>query len=202
MVHLLEAKGVLVFGLAEDCRELDAFAFWRAGRPFVLLNTMKSAEHGRFDSAHELGHLVLHRHTRETSKQHEEEAHRFAAAFLLPQKAMYATGLSHARLSDVLTLKRAWNVSATAFVRRLHDVDLLSSHHYRALMIELSKRGYRSKEPNGGQRESSRLLLTVISTMRSEGIPLREIAQQLTLGERDLQEMILGLAPVVVADAS
>jgi len=51
-----------VCSLAEQCREVDAFSLWRHGSPFVFLNTQKTPEHSRFDVAHELGHLVLHRH--------------------------------------------------------------------------------------------------------------------------------------------
>jgi len=55
MVHLLESKGVRVYSLAENSVEVDAFALWHSKTPFVFLNTLKSAEHGRFDAAHELG---------------------------------------------------------------------------------------------------------------------------------------------------
>lgn len=41
--------------------EIDAFSLWRDDRPYIFLNTSKSAERSRFDAAHELGHLVLHR---------------------------------------------------------------------------------------------------------------------------------------------
>jgi hypothetical protein len=59
---LLEARGIRVFSLTEPCFELNAFSHWVAVTPFVFLNTMKTAESSRFDAAHELGHLVLHRH--------------------------------------------------------------------------------------------------------------------------------------------
>jgi Zn-dependent peptidase ImmA (M78 family) len=76
-IHLLESKGVRVFSLAEECLEVDAFSMWCQGRPFVFLNTMKSAEHSRFDVAHELGHLVLHKNggtgARSTTCCQEEE---------------------------------------------------------------------------------------------------------------------------------
>lgn len=62
MVHLLEAKGVRVFSLTERSRRIDAYSLWLEGIPFVFLNTMKTAEHGRTDAAHELGHLLMHRH--------------------------------------------------------------------------------------------------------------------------------------------
>jgi Zn-dependent peptidase ImmA (M78 family) len=121
---------------------------------------------------------VLRRHARRTTKEHEDEAQRFSAAFLLPPRAMLATGLSHPRLADILALKWAWQVAATMLVRRLHDVGLLSPYHYRTLMIELSKRGYRSAEPDGVPRETSRLLATVIRAMRSEGVAVPDIARQ------------------------
>jgi Zn-dependent peptidase ImmA (M78 family) len=198
MVHLLESKGVMVFSLAEDCRELDAFAFWRYGRPFVMLNTMKSAERGRFDAAHELGHLVLHREVGQTAKEHEEEANAFASAFLLPRQAMLATGLRHASLAQVLTVKRGWRVAATALTRRLHDVGMLTDWHYRSLMIELSKLGYRSGEPDGVEREGSQLLTGVLEALRAEGLRLPQIADELALRPDELSEMLFGLAPVLM----
>lgn len=85
MVHLLEAHGVRVFSLSRDCPEMDAFSFWDRGVPFVLLNTEKTAERGRFDAAHELRHLVLHGEEQVPhGPQAEGEAHRFAAALLMP----------------------------------------------------------------------------------------------------------------------
>ncbi len=61
MVHLLEAHGVRVFSLPEHLSDVDAFSFWWQGTPFVLLNTRKSAEPGRFDADHEQVIAVKHR---------------------------------------------------------------------------------------------------------------------------------------------
>lgn len=36
MVALLESKGVRVFSLAEDCREIDAYSFWQGETPLVF----------------------------------------------------------------------------------------------------------------------------------------------------------------------
>ena len=89
MVHLLEAHGVRVFSLVEDCDEVDAFSVWTNGVPFVFLNTRKTAERSRWDAAHELGHLILHRHTH-YSRQLEIEANEFATNFLMPQSGFIA----------------------------------------------------------------------------------------------------------------
>ena len=126
LIHLLESHGVLCFALAEDCRELDAFSFWQLERPFVTLNTIKSGERGRWDAAHELGHLVLHRYEMTMGGQHELEADIFAQSFLLPPKAILASGLYQSSLHRVLEHKLAWQVSAIAFTRCLHGHNLLS----------------------------------------------------------------------------
>lgn len=198
MVHLLESKGVLVFALAEDCRELDAFSFWRWGRPFVMLNTMKSAERGRLDSAHELAHLVLHRHVREVVNEHEDEAQAFGAAFLLPRSSVLASGARGASLGRVLDEKKVWRVAATAYTRRLHQLGLLSDWQYRSLMIELTKRGYRSGEPDGLQRESSQLMQMMLGELRKDRIGLPRVAQELGMSNDDIRSLILGLAPISV----
>jgi len=41
---------------------------------------MKIAERSRFDAAHELGHLILHRHTGSAHPRAESEADAFASA--------------------------------------------------------------------------------------------------------------------------
>lgn len=44
MTSLLEAKGVRVFSLSEDNKNVDAFSCWRGVTPYMFLNTFKSAE--------------------------------------------------------------------------------------------------------------------------------------------------------------
>ena len=42
MIKLLESKGVRVFSLAENTKNVDAFSCWRNGTPYVFLNTFRS----------------------------------------------------------------------------------------------------------------------------------------------------------------
>lgn len=83
MVKLLETKGVRVFSLAENTRNVDAFSCWRNDEPYIFLNTFKSTERSRFDAAHELGHLVLHKHGgARQGRSAEHEAHLFCGLIL------------------------------------------------------------------------------------------------------------------------
>src|SRR3546814_14362097 len=112
---------------------------WRRDRPFVFLNTLKSAEHGRFDAAHELGHLVLHRHAAPNGQQAEQDANAFASALLMPPASVRAHAPRFATIDNLMRLKTVWGVSLAAMIYRLHKLDLLSDWHYRHLYIARSE---------------------------------------------------------------
>lgn len=180
LVHLLESNGVKVFSLAENCVEVDAFSFWMDEKPFVLLNTMNTPERSRFDAAHELGHLVLHKHSSNNGRLAEQDADRFASAFLMPERSILASIPRMPKLDHLILLKKNWKVSLAALVRRTFDVGLSTEWHYRQLSIELNRRGYRTGEPQGmPEREKSLILEKVFSTLRTQGIKRTEILEQL-----------------------
>lgn len=195
MVHLLEAKGVRVFSLVENTYDVDACSFWINRRPFVFLNTKKSVERSRFDAAHELGHLVLHRHGTSRGKEAEFEANRFASAFLMPEGSVLSRINSFITLDHIIHLKPFWLVSAAALVRRLKDLNLISEWQYRTLTIELSKNGYMKTEPNPiNERETSKLLPMVFKALREEGITKHEIASSLSIDPSEIDSLIFNLS--------
>lgn len=193
LVHLLEAHGARVFSLAESSREVDAFSFWRDGTPFIFLNTTKSGERGRTDAAHELGHLVMHRHGPPRGRDAEREANIFASAFLMPRSSVIASKPRSINLSTLDSLKSKWGVSAVALNYRLHALGLTSDWHYRSLCIELSKRGYRTTEPNGIEREASQLLQKVFHDLRLDGVTLDDVAGELHISPEELRGLVFGL---------
>lgn len=197
MIHLLESRGVLVFSLAQDCHELDAFSFWSVGRPIVLLNTMKTPERSRIDAAHELFHLVAHKE--ETGKQEEEDADTFAGALLMPKNDLRKHIPRVLGLNQLIIEKQRWGVSLAALVYRLHKVFIATEWQYRTLFMELSKRGYRSVEPNSIAREGSALLSKVFEALRFQGITPKRVAAELGLSSAQLQEFLLGLGAALLA---
>jgi Zn-dependent peptidase ImmA (M78 family)/DNA-binding XRE family transcriptional regulator len=199
MVHLLEANGVRVFSLAERCAEVDAYSFWKAGTPFVFLNTMKSSEHSRFDAAHELGHLVLHAHGEPQGREAEQQANAFAAAFLMPRASVVAYAPNMPTIETLIRLKAFWNVSVAALARRLHDLELLTDWHYRTLSIEIAQRGFRKNEPNEGSRETSQVLHKVFAALRDEGVTKADVARELRIPHMDLDSLIFGLVMTPVS---
>ena len=199
MVHLLESKGVRVFSLSLDATEVDAFSMWRQSTPFVFLNTKKSAEHSRFDSAHELGHLVLHRHGSPQGREAEHQANTFASAFLMPKASVLAHAPRLASIDHLIKLKKIWSVSLAALTYRLHSVGVLSHWHYQSLYIELSTRGYRKSEPDEGPREASQMLQKVFTALREESVSKGDIASELCVAPDELDQLVFGLALTGVA---
>jgi Zn-dependent peptidase ImmA (M78 family)/transcriptional regulator with XRE-family HTH domain len=199
MIHLLENAGVRVFSLAEQCRQVDAFSlWWRAAKPFVFLNTIKSAEHSRFDAAHELGHLVMHTGGTHGGRDAELEADAFASAFLMPRSSVLAEAPRFASLNGLVSLKKTWGVSVAALNRRLRDVGKLTEWHYRSLCIQIAKDGYRSTEPNGIEPERSQILEKVLCALREDSMGVTDIARDLHLLPGDVEELLFGLATVSV----
>ncbi|WP_336323301.1 helix-turn-helix domain-containing protein [Streptomyces lavendofoliae] len=195
MVHLLEAHGVRVFSLPPEYADVDAFAMWREGTPFVFLNTLKTPERGRFDAAHELGHLVLHGEDRSLAgPQAEQEANAFASAFLMPRRSVLEHMPKAPLVQQIIQGKRIWKVAALALTYRLHDLGMLSDWHYRRTCIELGKLGYRMSEPSGmAGRERSQLLDKVFTAMKSKGMTLQHVARELHVSPDELSSWVFGL---------
>lgn len=193
MIHLLESKGVRVFSLALDAREVDAYSMWKGGTPFVFLNTYKSSEHSRFDAAHELGHLVLHKHGPPQGREAEREANMFASAFLMPRGSVLAHRPSFATYPVIVKLKKVWVTSVSAVAYRLHELGMISDWQYRGLCIEIAKRG-RDIEPDTAPRETSQILQKAFSLLYEEGFTRTKIAQALSLPAAELEQLLFGLA--------
>lgn len=192
MIRLLETKGVRVFSLAEDTKNVDAFSFWRDGEPFVFLNTFKSAERSRFDAAHELGHLVLHAHGGPGGRQAETEANRFASAFLMPSsdvrsKLPYVVGTD-----QIVSLKRRWGVSAVALAYRLQKMGRITEWQY----VQVSRQ-YRTEEPNGMDRERSAVWEMVLRELWQDGMSRAHLAEAVAIPEDELQSLLFGLTESV-----
>ncbi len=198
LIHLLESRGIRVYSLAIEAKEVDAFSVWYNAKPFVFLNTFKSAEHSRFDAAHELGHLVRDRHSMLHGETHspemEREANAFASAFLMPRDSVIAHKPRFPSLGQLIELKRVWGVSLAALAYRMNQLTLLTEWTYRNLCIQIAKHGYRTSEPNPIRPESSQMLAKVFDALRSEGILRSDIAKQLAVHPDDLDNLTFQLA--------
>lgn len=194
----MESKGVKVFSLAENNKEVDAYSFWKGGTPFIFINTIKSSEHNRFDCGHELAHLAIHAHASPHGREAEQQADQFASAFLMPQNAIRSMAPSFANLGNLMKLKSYWGVSLSALIRRLKDLGLVSEWHYRSLNIDLARRGYHINEPQSMPRETSQVLSKVFDNLLREGITKHDIARDLKVLPGEIEGLVFRLATISI----
>jgi Zn-dependent peptidase ImmA (M78 family)/DNA-binding XRE family transcriptional regulator len=197
MIHLLESKGIRVFSLAEEAREVDAFCTWYNCRPFVFLNTMKSAERSRFDAAHELGHLVRDVYSMQHGAAHgfemERQADAFASAFLMPRESVIANRPPVFTIKYLMKLKHYWGVSLAALAYRYNALAQVTEWNYRNLCIEMAKNGFRTNEPEPMERESSQLLTKVLDVLQSHKLGRAEIAKNLCISVDEINALTFKL---------
>lgn len=192
-IKLLEAKGIRVFSLAENTKNIDAFSCWRNDEPYIFLNTFKTTERSRFDAAHELGHLVLHKHggSNQGTKA-EEQANAFASSFLMPRADVLAQISKIFTLDQIISAKKRWGVSAAALVYRLHKIGIISVWQNRTFNIQI-RQNHGNVEPNGMPREISILWKMVLDDLWKSGMTRNHIAEDLGLPQEELENLLFGL---------
>lgn len=154
VVALLETNGVIITRFEFGRSDIDAFSAWVGGRPYVVLGSDKGAAcRSRFDAAHELGHIIMHRgiaqedmDDAETRRRIEWEANVFAGAFLLPRVPLLSEFYS-TRMRHLQGLKARWKVSMQAIAHRAKDIGLLDEEQYILFRKQVSKMGIGQKEP-------------------------------------------------------
>lgn len=170
LTELLEHNGIFVFIVDDTDLKTDAYSRIINGYPIIVLNKSKgTAVRWRFSLAHELGHLLLHRSLSETdftlrSKELEDEANLFAEYFLMPvegfKKSIIATKLEY-----FIPLKKEWGVSVAAMLYHCNRIGIVDSHKTKSLQIQMSKLGWKKKEPldDAFEFEQPKLLESIIS---------------------------------------
>jgi Zn-dependent peptidase ImmA (M78 family) len=204
LVQLSEAHGVRVLSLPADADTVDAFSLWVDDAPYVFLSTRKSAERSRFDLAHEIGHLVMHSRTPLKTSQAEvpsgldleRQADAFASSLLMPRRTLLAHSGREPSVPQILQLRDYFRVSAMAMTRRLYEVGRLTDWGYRQNCVALSQRGFRSGEPNGIQRERSRVFATVFPALRKRGQTIPSACRELGILTEELHELTFGQVAV------
>lgn len=208
---LLENRGAVVSLSDFGSEDLDAFS--ESGRkdfePFVSLSADKTiAARANFTAAHELGHLLLHRNIPENvanraaeHKMMEDQANRFADAFLLPASTFTAQ-VRHPSLERFRALKGTWRVSIGAMIMRSKSLSLIDDDHYRRLWIGYSKRGWKHGEPLDDELSNNgpRVLRRAFELIVKERIVSREhIRASLPYASSDI-ESLCGLEPGYLSD--
>lgn len=200
---VVEGAGVILIREETGVAQIEGLSAWSTalGRPLILLSADKdNGYRSRFDLAHELGHLILHRHIqrttdRERHKLMEKQAHQFAGACLLPAETFASEVRIPTTLNDLLLLKRRWGVSVGAIIMRLRVLGLLDEEAMSALFKRRASRWGNRAEPGDEDRkpERPRLLRRTIDLLVNENVmPLEAIPRHIGLPASDI-EMLANL---------
>lgn len=191
VVRLLEAHGVLVLRLPEVVdRRVDAFSTRATTRPLVLLSPLKDDKaRSRFDAAHELGHLVMHPDVEPGSKIVENQAHAFAAEFLMPADEVRYDLPDRLDWERLHAAKRRWGTSLRALVYRARALDLLSEPAYRRANMHLAQVGNPEAGPLGPP-ESPSMLGSAIDLLHKHGTTPEALAAAARLPVDMLNEVV------------
>lgn len=149
---LLENNGAIISRGEIETNAVDAFSEWvQNDRPYIILGSdKKCGVRSRFDLAHELGHLVLHRNLSKLNKSNlkmiEYQANYFAGAFLMPA-VTFVSDFLYPSLDTFVALKEKWRTSIQAMIVRSANLGLITKKTEERLWINLSRRGWRKREP-------------------------------------------------------
>ena len=163
--HFVEAAGAIIVPVSFGTDRLDAVSLWpRMLPPLLFVNRDAPADRQRFNVAHEVGHLVMHRIPTPNA---EEEADRFASELLMPSREIKAElrGLS---LHKALRLKRKWRASIAALVMKAKETKAITPRKTKTLFTELSRLGYRKVEPGQFEHDECKTLAKLVNAHRTK----------------------------------
>ena len=139
----------------------------------------------RLTLAHELGHAVMH--CKLPNPEMEAQAYQFAAEFLMPEKYIRQE-LNNINIEKLATLKPYWKVSMSALLMRAGGLGTITPRTKRYLWAQMSKAGFRTREPIDIAFEEPALLNEIIDVhLKKLGYGLNEISKLINLNPDDVQ---------------
>ncbi|MFG0642067.1 XRE family transcriptional regulator [Delftia sp. WSY_22] len=200
LVLAAEGAGILVIREEIDVAAIEGLSCWSQilGRPIVYLSADKAnGFRSRFDLAHEIGHLILHKHIQHENDRDrynlmEKQAHRFAGALLLPAETFADDVRLPVNLDNLLILKQRWGASVGAMLMRLYYIGMLSNEEKHNLFKRRSARWGAKAEPfdEKWEPERPRLLRRAVELLINSGVISAEALPRYSgLSERDVEQL-------------
>jgi Zn-dependent peptidase ImmA (M78 family)/DNA-binding XRE family transcriptional regulator len=186
LTNLMEDNGLFAIFFDFETKALDGFTIQTSDIiPIVFINNQFPGDRIRFTLAHELGHIVMHNHLDGESNV-EQEANDFASEFLMP-RADIIRELADLSLEKLANLKLKWKVSMGALIQRAKALKTITENQARYLWMQMSSRGFRTKEPVDIPTEKSTLLKELIATYFNDlGYSRRDLSSLLLIHENEL----------------
>jgi Zn-dependent peptidase ImmA (M78 family) len=191
LTKTLENIGIIVVPMDFETTKLAVISRWLPTLPPVFfVNERCYKDQLRVAMAHELGHLVMHE---SPNPDIEDEADRFAAEFLMPEREIY-NDLQDLDIAKLANLKRYWKISMLDLLKRAEALEAMTARQRYYLQSKMTQVGYKRREPIelDVTGEESSLLYEIIEMHRNElGYSTEDLCQILAINENDLWSMYL-----------
>jgi Zn-dependent peptidase ImmA (M78 family) len=192
---IMELHGIVLIREKVSCPDMDAVSCWQNGRPYVLFAAeVTSGPRGAYNLAHELAHVLLHSAV-EVSLDNlniiEDQADRFAGAFLLPQET-FSREVLGTSLDHFIFLKEKWGVAISAMGYRCKDLGLMSANQYGYVVRQLNMKKIRKHEPLDDRFQVSppTILGESVKMLIDEGVQTKsQVEEALALNVSDIESL-------------
>ena len=143
---MLENAGAIIVRHNFGTRKADAVSEWIEPNPpifFVNSHPDVTGDRMRFSLAHELGHVIMHEYP---VADMEEQADRFAAEFLMPERDI-GHQLTRLTLPKLAMLKQQWRVSMGSLIEHAYRIGNIGKSQRSRLIIQLRSDTHTYREP-------------------------------------------------------
>jgi Zn-dependent peptidase ImmA (M78 family)/transcriptional regulator with XRE-family HTH domain len=166
LLHIMEKNGVVASSFDCEREKIDACSSIIENRGLFYVGGKKqSAARMRFSTAHELGHMILHKNVSTSDlddtdflNKLEEEANYFASCFLLPRES-FLSEVTSTNIFSFSRLKARWNVSIAAMIMRCFQGEMIDKNQKEYLFRQLNARGWGVIEPLDEETEIEKPVL-------------------------------------------
>ena len=134
LINVVQKNGIVISSSHFNLGKLDGLSEWSNNTPTIFMSRDKDTNcRIRFGIAHELGHLLMHAGNippedilnKTIHSKLEDEANRFAGAFLLPAES-FGGDVFSSSIDHFIQLKAKWKVSIAAMIYRCQSLNFLS----------------------------------------------------------------------------
>jgi Zn-dependent peptidase ImmA (M78 family)/DNA-binding XRE family transcriptional regulator len=196
VIDALEAFGIRVIEVA-TALSIDGLAAMLGDQPIVVLNPARSDDRIRINAAHELFHVLLGHCGDEIKnvveddvKGDEDLAFACARNFLLPE-AQLREAFDGQSFVKLIKFKEKFGISISAMIYAARQKRILNDRTARFLWIEISRRGWREKEPGTVRPDrATRFEQLIDGAIYQKKMTLQQAAQIIGVRETELSDRL------------
>lgn len=190
LTALLEEKGIIIINADFGTDRVDGrTVLTDKEHPLIFLNKNLPGDRQRFTLAYQLGHLIMHVHTKPAfDRDISHEANLFAAEFLMPENDIKPDLDDKLTIEKLAELKTKWKVSMISILYRANDLGAITDNQKHYLVKQFNDLNIRRREPAELDipRETPKLLRDIITKYKNKlKLSLNDMAAFFHLNVKD-----------------